>query len=537
MKDHSVSIETVGGKTELRFAPVFNAGAAFIDRHTDEATLDKVFLRTTDGEQVTYRTLADQVNRCGNALLDVGLRPGERMLMVVKDCPEFAYLFWGAIKAGIIPVPLSTLLGEREVRSMIDDSRAGAVIFSPEFSDAVQRGARAADHKPALFLPTIGEGDSIAGLIQRASASLRVVPTAPGDDCFWLYSSGSTGGPKGVVHAHRSMAVVAHHSGVEGLGITPDDVIFSASKLSFAYGLGNSLHVPLWVGAGSVLAAPKPTPELVFEVIEKFRPTVFFSVPTLFVSLLNALETREADLSSLRLCLSSGEALPPALFHRWRERTGQPLLEVMGTTESCYCFFVSHANACKAGFAGLVAPGHEARIVGQDGRDVERGTAGQLLIRSQASAKHYWDQPEKTAQTMLEGGWLKTGDTFLQDEEGYFQCRGRNDDMMKVGGIWCSPFEIEGKLMEHDKVLETAVVARADGHDLIKPEAWVVLKNPQDACKELEEELVEHCRDGLAPYKFPRWFNFVEELPKTVTGKIQRVKLRKMPPSRPEAGG
>ncbi len=526
MADHTVTVAAEGGETRLSFAPVFNTAVPFIDRHLDEGRGDKVAIRTTSGESVTYAELAERVNRCGNALKGLGLAKGERLLMIVKDGPEFYYLFWGAIKAGMVPVPLNTMLRSEDFAYMIEDSGAAAIVYSPEFSSEVEPALGAAGHKAAHVLRTEGEGDTVAALIAAAALELAPEPAAPEDDAFWLYSSGSTGRPKGAVHRHRSIAVTCQCYAVETLGFAEDDIAFSAAKLFFAYGLGNAMTFPLWVGGSAVLSAPRPTPELTFEVIERFKPTLFFGVPTLYAAQLQAMESHTPDLSALRACVSAGEALPPDILRRWREKTGLTILEAIGTTEALHIFISSRADAYKPGYTGLMVPGYEARIVGEDGSDVAPGESGSLLVRGDSMAKYYWNKPEKTAETMLGDGWLKTGDIYTRDEDGFYQCGGRGDDMLKVGGIWCSPVEIEAKLIEHAKVLEAAVVGRADENELIKPAAYVVLNDPGDAGEALGQELLEHCKTGLAPYKYPRWFNFVDELPKTATGKIQRFKLR-----------
>ena len=314
------------------------------------------------------------------------------------------------------------------------------------------------------------------------------------------------------------------------MGVGPDDVCFSAAKLFFAYGLGNGMTFPLWVGGTSVLAAPRPTPELTFEVIERFRPTFYFGVPTLYAAQLQALEDASPDLSSIRYCVSAGEALPADIFRRWQDKTDLTILDGIGSTEALHIFISNTPDDQRPGTSGKAVPGYDAKIVDEQGDGVAAGDSGALLIRGGSMAKYYWNNAEKTAATMLDGGWLNTGDTYRRDEAGYFVYDGRSDDMMKVGGIWTSPIEIEAKLIEHPKVLEAAIVARADKEELIKPEAWIVLRDPKNANgaarDALEKELLEHCKKGLAPYKYPRWFNFVEDLPKTATGKIQRFKLR-----------
>ena len=529
--DHSVEISSGKDGAKLEFSNNFNVAVPFIDRHPDEGRGAKIAVRATDGQDVSYDQLADKVNRCGNALLGLGLAQGARVLMVVKDCPEFFYLFWGAIKAGLVPVPLNTLLRAADYQYIITDAEAGAVTYSPEFAGEVEPAIAALKSKPAHVLPCEGTGTSVSSLIEAADAALDPAPASAANECFWLYSSGSTGRPKGTLHCHRDMVVTSQLYGVDVLGVGEEDIHFSAAKLFFAYGLGNAMTFPLWVGGTAVLCAPRPTPDLTFEVIETYKPTLYYGVPTLYAAQLAALETASPDLSSVRYCVSAGEALPADIFRRWKEKTGLTILDGIGSTEILHIFVTNRPADVKPGTSGRPVPGYAARIVGEDGKEVSPGDAGILHIRSDSNAVSYWNKPEKTKQTMLPGGWLSTGDTYRQDEEGYFVYEGRSDDMMKVGGIWTSPVEIEAKLIEHTKVLEAAIVARADDSGLIKPEAWIVLNHPGEAGdgagrQALEAELLAHVKAGLAPYKYPRWWNFVDELPKTATGKIQRFKLR-----------
>ena len=409
---------------------------------------------------------------------------------------------------------------------MLEDSRCAACVHSPEFAAEVVPALESADPGPALHFPTEGGGLSLVSLMAGASDQLEPAPASATDDCFWLYSSGTTGTPKGAVHSHRDMAITCIHYSVPIVGIGKDDVCFSAAKLFFAYGLGNAMTFPLWVGATSILYPGPPTPDAMFETIETHKPTVFFGVPTLYAALLRTLESASPDLGSLRLCVSAGEALPADIYRRWKERVGVDILDGIGSTEALHIFISNDPDDIKPGFSGRFVPGYEARIIGDDGKEATAGETGRLMIRGDSTATRYWRNPEKTAATMVDG-WLDTGDTYIRDEEGYYLYCGRNDDMMKVGGIWCSPFEIEARLVEHAKVLEAAVVGRADDDGLIKPQAFVVLNDPDDAGEAIEDELREHCKQGLARYKFPRWFTFVEGLPKTATGKIQRYKLRR----------
>jgi benzoate-CoA ligase family protein len=530
MQANEVRVERSAAGSEIRFADSFNAAVPFIDRHLREGRGAKAAIKTYDGETVTYAALAERVNRCGNALKNLGVAPRERVLMIVKDCPAFFYLFWGAIKAGIVPVPLNTLLRAKDYEYMIADSGCAAVIYSPEFAGEVEPALAALPEKPRHALRTEGAAGALGALIAAAPPELRPHPATPTDDCFWLYSSGSTGRPKGAIHRQRDMVTTSQRCGVEILECRESDVFFSAAKLFFAYGLGNAMTFPLWVGGTAILLPARPTPELTFEVIERFRPTLFFGVPTLYAAQLAALDRAKPDLSSLRCCMSAGEALPADIHRRWKGKTGLGILDGWGSTELLHIAISNTLTDQQPGKSGRPVPGYEARIVGEDGKPVKRGGTGQLHVRGPSTARAYWNQPDRTAATMLAEGWLNTGDTYYQDEQGYFVYAGRNDDMLKVGGIWTSPIEIEGRLIEHPKVLEAAIVGRADADGLIKPEAWIVLKDKAAgegaAADALEAELREHCKAGLAPYKYPRWFKFVPELPKTATGKIQRFKLR-----------
>ena len=525
MNDHTVVVDRTTEPSTLHYAPVFNVAGPFIDRHCGEGRAEKTAIRTSQGAKISYRQLADNVNRCGNVLLGLGLERGDRVLLIVKDSAEFFYGFWGAIKAGLVPVPVNTLLRAKDYAYILADSGCGALIYSPEYTLEVQAALSQLESSQPLAICVEGGEGSLQELLSRASAELEPVATTAEDDCFWLYSSGSTGSPKGAVHRHRDMVVTSQFYGVEVLGIREDDICFSAAKLFFAYGLGNGMTFPLWVGASTVLYDARPTPQSTFETIERFKPTLFYGVPTLYAAQLQALKTQHPDLSSLRFCVSAGEALPADIFNRWREATGLVILDGIGSTEALHIFISNRVDDIMPGSSGRVVPGYQLRISDEYGQIVPIGGSGRLWIRGDSTARCYWNNPDKSAQTMV-AGWLDTGDTYFQDAAGYYHYCGRNDDMIKVGGIWCSPFEIEAKLIEHVAVLEAAVVGRADGDGLVKPEAYVILKNPAESTADIAEELRLHCKKGLAPYKFPRQFHFVSELPKTATGKIQRYKLR-----------
>ncbi len=506
----------------ITFAPGFNAAVPFIDRHVSEGRGATVAIRSTGGD-VTYSQLVERVNRCGNALAGLGIRRGDRLVLVVKDCPEFFYLFWGAIKAGIVPVPVNTLLRGDDYRYIVEDSECAGLVWSPEFEAEVSPAVASARAKPRVCLRVEG----VTAEMSRASPVLTAVPTSATGACFWLYSSGSTGRPKGAVHRHRDMVVTSQHYGTDVLGVREDDVCFSAAKLFFAYGLGNAMTFPLWAGATSVLLESRPTPQSTFDTIARFRPSIYFGVPTLYAAQLQALDKAAADLSSVRVCVSAGEALPADIFRRWKEKTGTVILDGIGSTEALHIFISNRLDDVSPGTSGKVVPGYEARIVTEAG-EAPVNEPGRLHVKGPSTAAFYWNNPEKTASTMLAGDWLDTGDTYLRDEKGYYHYCGRSDDMLKVGGIWCSPIEIESRLVSHPKVLEVAVIGAPDASGLTKPEAYVVLREGVAGSDELANELIQHCKAALASYKFPRRIHFVTELPKTATGKIQRFRLRQL---------
>ena len=521
-KEHTVIIDNSESPPALRFPSVFNVAMAFVDRHVDEGRGDRIALRSADGD-VSYRQLAGNVARCGNGLKSQGLKRGDRILMVVRDSPMFFYVFWGAIKAGFVPIAVNTLLKEPDYRHLIEDSQCAGLIYTSELADEVLAAADSASPRPAHVLST----DAVAALMATASDSLAPAPTREDEDCFWLYSSGSTGKPKGVVHVHRDMVVTSVRYGIGTIGIKEQDTVFCASKLFFSYGFGGGMTFPLWAGATIALTEEFPSAEMAFRMIEKYHPTVYFAVPTLYGQQLQALETTPHDLGSIKVAASAGEALPAPIFHKWRERTGIAILDGIGSTEVLHVFVCNRHGDIKPGSSGRPVPGYEVKVVDEKGNTVAPGEVGTLMVKGQSNARCYWNNPEKTAQTMC-GEWLNTGDMYTYDEQGYYTNAGRGDDMLKVGAMWCSPVEIESKLLEHPKVREAAVVARADADGLIKPAAYIVPKKADDANDQTVEELKLFCKSNLAGYKYPRWFTFVEQLPKTVTGKIQRFKLRQL---------
>lgn len=529
MQDNTVAIEPGPSGSRLRFAPRFNVAAAFIDRHLAEGRGASVAIRTAE-EEVSYAALAERVARCGNALLDLGVPRGGRVLMPVLDGPAFFYLFWGAIKAGIVPVPINTLLRAADYAYMIEHSACAALVYSPELAAEIEPALAQASHRTPVVLRTKGEGPSLPAQMEAASPLLEPEVVGPEDDCYWLYSSGSTGRPKGAVHAQRDLAVACQLYGVETLGLRSTDVFFSAAKLFFSYGLGNAMAFPLWVGGTAALMPDRPTPESTFAAIARFRATVFFGVPTLFARQIAEYPRLQPDLSSLRFCVSAGEALPAHLFDGWRRLTGTEIIDGIGSTEATHMYISNRPGDVTPGTTGRAVPGYGLKIVDADGAELPQGTPGRLLIRGDSIAKCYWHSPKPT----VVNGWFDTGDTYCANPDGTYTYSGRSDDMLKVGGIWCSPVEIEAALIEHPDVLEAAVVGREDADGLVKPEAWIVTKHPEaPPPPDIEAALVRHCKTRLAPYKYPRWVRLVTDLPKTATGKIQRFKLRQSPPPGP----
>jgi benzoate-CoA ligase len=443
----------------------------------------------------------------------------------LPDSPEFAYSFFGAIKIGAVAVPVNPWMFAADYEYLINDSRARAIIVHESTLPEIEKLWDKTPFLKRVVVVGTARGKALPydSLIAKASDRLEAEKTTRDDVCFWGYTSGSTGNPKGAVHLQHDMITISDLFVKPVLGMDQNDLCFSASKMFFSYGLGNSLYFPFRFGAATVLWPEKPHPERILQVIEKYKPTFFFSVPTLFARFLRV--EKQYDLSSLRTCLSSGEPLPPAIFHQWKERTGLELLDVVGSTEATHDFLANRPGRAKPGSSGEVTPAFEAKIVDDEGYEVPVGEVGNLLVRGDATAPYYWNKHEQTKSAML-GEWLKTGDTYYRDAEGYYWYCGRSDDMMKVGGLWVSPIEIENTLMEHPAVLESGVIGDTDSDGLLKPKAYVLLQSEYQPSAELRIELQNHVKSKLAPYKYPRWVEFVDDLPKTVTGKIQRFRLR-----------
>ncbi|MBI4969374.1 MAG: benzoate-CoA ligase family protein [Rhodospirillales bacterium] len=520
---HTVVIDRTRTPNAIRFPAVFNVAVPFIDRPVAEGRGDRPALRTEAGD-ISYRQLAENVARAGQVFLGLGLKRGERLLMVVRDTPMFFYVFWGAVKAGLVPVGLSTMMKAADYQYSIEDSGGAALIYSPAQAGEVTPAAQASALKLRHLLST----DELERRMAGAPTTLEAAPTSATEDCFWLYSSGSTGKPKGVVHVHRDMVITSERYGQGIAGIKPDDLVFCASKLFFSYGFGGGMTFPLWAQATILLCEERPSADMAFAMIERHKPTVFFGVPTLYGQMVQALDSQARDTRSIRACLSAGEALPEPIFTRWKEKTGVAILDGIGSTEVLHIFVSNRHNDIRPGTSGKPVPGYEVKIVDGDERPVADGEVGILMVKGESNARCYWNNPEKTASTMR-GEWLNTGDMYIKDADGYYANVGRGDDMLKVGGMWCSPLEIESRLLAHPKIAEAAVIGQPDAEGLIKPAAYVVLRNKAEAGPAMVDTLVQHCKSGLAGYKYPRWFYFIDDLPKTVTGKIQRFRLRQAP--------
>jgi benzoate-CoA ligase family protein len=505
----------------------FNVATYFVDRNVAEGRgAHPAFLY--EDRVFTYADVLDLTNRAGNTLLDLGVVAEDRVWMCCLDAPEFVGAFWGAIKIGAIPIPTNTLMRTADYVYFLRDSRAKAAVVSASLLGEV---GPALAQSPYLRHVLVASGSAGAYLsweaqLEKASPRLEPAVTSRDDAAFWLYSSGSTGFPKGAVHLHHDMVVCQETYARQVLGIRESDRVYSAAKLFFAYGLGNAGYFPMGVGAQSILYPHRPTPESVFEILTRHRPTLFFGIPTLYAAML-ALKDADTryDLSSLRSCVSAGEALPDEIFKRWRERFGVEILDGIGTTEILHIFLSNRPGAARPGSTGQAVPGYEAVLVDDDARPVARGDIGNLRVKGDSTMAYYWNKHEKTKETLF-GAWIQTGDKYYQDEDGYFWYAGRADDMLKVGGRWVSPVEVEVTLVRHPAVLEAAVVGHEDTDRLLKAKAFVVLKEPGTASPGLAEELKGFVKDKIAPYKYPRWIEFVPDLPKTATGKIQRFRLR-----------
>lgn len=503
-----------------------NAAHYFVDRHVEEGRGARPAFREAAGarRRQSYGELARDSGTVAGALARAGIPREARAAMLVLDQLEFPALFWGCLKAGVVPVPLNTLLATSVYEVILNDSRASILFVSEELWPVVQPAALASPHLTRIVV--IGAApdgtQSYADFVQGADI-LPAVDTSPDDVAFWLYSSGSTGQPKGVRHVHASLKATADSYGAQVLGIEPDDLVYSAAKLFFAYGLGNGMTFPMSVGAETILFNGRPTPDGVRDIIAAEKPTVFCGVPTLYAAMVAMLDREGVPDVTLRRCISAGEALPEEIGRSWHRQWGVDILDGVGSTEMLHIFLSNAPGDVVYGTSGRPVPGYEVRLVDESGADVGPGGLGELLVRGASAADGYWNKRDKSRAT-FEGEWTRTGDKYELTSDGRYVYCGRTDDMFKVSGIWLSPFEVEQALVAHPAVLEAAVVAARDADGLEKPKAFIVLKTAET--EGLADTLRDFVKEKVGKWKYPRWIEFVEDLPKTATGKIQRFKLR-----------
>jgi len=483
-------------------------------------------------QQVSYRDLLEGVNRVGNALRELGVRIEERVAILLSDSPEFLCAFFGAIKIGAVGVPLNTYLQSPDYEFFLNDTRARVLLVHATLLplvSGISKERLAYLEKIIVVGGETPEYSSFDDLMKSSSPELQAAQTSKDDAAFWLYSSGSTGSAKACIHLQHDMVVCSDLYARGILGINERDRCYSVARLFFAYGLGNAGYFPLSCGATTILSRERPNPERIYANIERYRPTLFFSVPSNYAALLahHRESGHDFDMSSVRHAVSAGESLPAALFERFKERFGIEILDSLGSTETLQMVIANRPGDVRPGSSGKIIPGYEARIVDEEGRDIARGEIGSLLIRGDSTCAGYWNRHEKTKET-FEGHWFRTGDKYYQDEDGYFWYAGRADDLFKVNGRWLSPAEVESALISHPAVQEAAIIAREDKNRLTKPAAYVVVKADFVPNDDLVLALQDWVTQKLGAYKRPRWITFLPELPKTATGKLQRFKLREL---------
>jgi benzoate-CoA ligase family protein len=513
----------------INLPQAFNVATYFVDRNVLEGRGEKIAIECGD-DRIAYQQLLKQTNRAGNALRNLGVRPGERVLLLLLDSPEFLYCFFGAIKTGAVAVPVNPFLRPDDYEFLLNDAQARVVVVSEALLQQIQSIPR----KKLRYLQEIvavgGKQEKIRSLrdvMEGSSTKLEAEDTSKDDPAFWLYSSGSTGAPKACIHLHHDMVVCSELYAKGILQMNEHDRCYSVARLFFAYGLGNTGYFPLACGATTILSPARPTPAGVYADIERYRPTLFFSVPSSYAALLAHASTngRDFDLSSVRHAISAGEALPAPLYERFKQRFAVEILDALGSTETLQMVISNRPGEVKAGSSGKVIPGYEAKILDDRGDPVPRGEIGDLFIKGDSVCAGYWNQQEKTKE-VFKGDWLRTGDKYYEDEDGYMWYAGRADDTFKVNGRWLSPAEVESSLIAHPAVREAAVIARSDESGLTKPAAYVVVNPEFTAGEQLVRELQEWVAQKVGSYKRPRWIEFLPDLPKTATGKLQRFKLR-----------
>jgi benzoate-CoA ligase len=506
----------------------YNFASDLFDRFRSKGWLDRVAYIDQRGSW-TYGQLRTRAEQFSSVLQSFQMRPEERVLICLLDGIDWPTAFLGTLHGGRVAVPVNTLLTEDEYRFVLADSRARLLVVSQEVYPKFKNLVGATEGLRVVVSGENAQGhqrldDLLAGM--SATGSYRPVTTTRDDVAFWLYTSGSTGKPKAAVHVHADLRLTDELYARPIVELTESDMVYSVAKLFFAYGLGNAMTFPLSAGSTTVLLPDRPTPEAVSLILRKYRVTVFFGVPTFYAAFLASPAAPSRKEVSLRRCVSAGEALPPEVGRRWLARYDVDILDGLGSTEMLHIFLSNRPDDVRYGTTGKPAPGYKVRLVDDDGNVITtKGLMGELQVHGPTSAIMYWNNREQSRATFL-GEWTRSGDKYVEDEQGYYVYCGRYDDMLKVSGLYVSPFEVEAALQSHADVLEAGVVAWPDEEQLIKPKAFVVLKSPEKGCETLARALQDHCKARLAPYKYPRWIEFRSELPKTATGKIQRFKLR-----------
>jgi benzoate-CoA ligase family protein len=503
----------------------FNACEYLLDRRIAAGDAGRLALTGVAGD-VSYGELHERVLRTAAGLRGLGLQPEQRLLMFMSDSAEFVTVYLAAMRIGAVPVPVSTMSKAAGLTELLTDSRARLLAITAEFGAPAAEAAAGAAELRGILAPaamSIGTPLPVHALESLAGEDDSVYSTDADSPAFWLYTSGTTGKPKGAMHRHGAVEVVCETYGAQVLGVRRDDRCLSAAKAFFAYGLGNTVLFPLATGAAAVLEPAPSRPDALVERAQKFGATVFFAGPTFFANMLRA-QLPPDSLSGVRTAVSAGEALPAALYQRWTGHFGVDILDGIGMTEMLHIFLSNRPGGVRPGTTGVAVPGYDLKIVDEDGRPVPAGTPGTLMVRGDSTATGYWSRYAASRQ-VFQGEWLRTGDTYVRTEDGFFSCLGRTGDMLKASGIWVAPAEVEERLLAHDAVAQAIVVAASDVDGLEKPVAYVVLR---DGAGATEDELIQFCRDGLPSVKRPRKIVFVSGYPTTATGKIRRVELRAM---------
>jgi benzoate-CoA ligase family protein len=507
----------------------FNACEYLLDRRVKAGDGARLAVTGVGGE-LTYAQLLDQVQRAAAVLRQLGLEPEQRLLMFTADGPAFVVLYLAAMRIGAIPVPVSTMMRAAGLTELLADSRARLLAITPEFAPiAAEAVAGAPELRGVVACGGASAGTTgmlvvhdLDGLIAAATPEESIYPTLDDSPAFWLYTSGTTGKSKGAMHRHGSVRVVCETYASQVLGIKPDDRCLSAAKAFFAYGLGNSVLFPLSVGAAAILEPSPSRPDVIAERAREFGATLFFGGPTFFANMLRTGLPGDALGDGVRLAASAGEALPAALYERWTAHFGTDIIDGIGMTEMLHIFLSNAEGQVRPGSTGVAVPGYELKICSDEGELVPDGTPGTLYVRGDSAATGYWSRYDASRQ-VFQGEWLRTGDTYVRDSDGFYSCLGRTSDMLKVSGMWVSPAEIEDRLLAHQAVAQAVVVAGLDSDDLEKPVAYVVL---QPGASAAEAELVDFCQVALPTFKRPRRVVFTDAYPTTATGKIRRVELR-----------